>query len=336
MTKLPSTTRRQVLAGAGALGLAGSVGMAAPRVWSRTADLKKVRLAWTEVAACHSPLAFGVHKGIFAKHGVDAELYYQGNIGQTLIQALATGKADVGAGLVLDWLKPLEQGFDVKLVTGTHGGCQRILAGAQSGIASVEDLKGRTIAVADITGPAKAAFVVTLAKAGLDPEQDVTWRAFPGDLLAAAIEKGEADALAHLDPDAYRFKKENGLVEVANTVSGVYQDRVCCVIGANGAYLAENKPAVQGVVEAIAEIHDYTADHPDEVAAFYIATYRPKITQTDLTEVLAEMTYHHHPVGEPLIKEIRDSIDDMKLVNVISAQVDSDELARSITANVLV
>ena len=87
-----------------------------------------MRLAWTEVAACHSPLAFGVAKGFYAKEDVDVELFYQGASGQTLIQALATNKADVGAGLVLDWLKPLEQGFDVKLFVGSHGGCQRLLA----------------------------------------------------------------------------------------------------------------------------------------------------------------------------------------------------------------
>ena len=33
-----------------------------------------------------------------------------------LAARLATGKADAGAGLVGDWLKPLEQGFDVKLL----------------------------------------------------------------------------------------------------------------------------------------------------------------------------------------------------------------------------
>ena len=31
------------------------------------APAPKVRLAWTEVAACHSPLGFGVAKGLYAK-----------------------------------------------------------------------------------------------------------------------------------------------------------------------------------------------------------------------------------------------------------------------------
>ena len=143
----------------------------------------KIRLAWTEVAACHSPLGFGVAKGIYAKHNLDVELFYQGASGQTLIQALATGKADAGAGLIGDWLKPLEQGFDVKLFVGSHGGCQRLLASQASGIKDIAGVKGKTIATYGIGAPPQAAFQVTLYKAGIDPETDVTWKAVPFDLV---------------------------------------------------------------------------------------------------------------------------------------------------------
>ena len=53
----------------------------------------KIRLAWTEVAACHSPLGFGVAKGIYAKLNIDVELFYQGASGQTY--------ATMGGGLRL-------------------------------------------------------------------------------------------------------------------------------------------------------------------------------------------------------------------------------------------
>ena len=38
---------------------------------------------------------------------------YAGSTDQ-LLEAIATGKADAGVGMALRWLKPLEQGFDVK------------------------------------------------------------------------------------------------------------------------------------------------------------------------------------------------------------------------------
>ena len=39
---------------------------------------------------------------------------------------------DAGLGMALRWLKPLEQGFDVKIAAGTHGGCMRVLSRANS------------------------------------------------------------------------------------------------------------------------------------------------------------------------------------------------------------
>ena len=63
----------------------------------------------------------------FQKQNLDIELVnYSGSTDQ-LLEAIATGKSDAGLGMALRWLKPLEQGFDVKITAGTHGGCMRVL-----------------------------------------------------------------------------------------------------------------------------------------------------------------------------------------------------------------
>ena len=103
-------SRRVAGVGAAAVGL-----LSRPTSYAIAGNPTKVRLSWTEFAACHSPIAFALSKGIYAKHDLDVELYYQGASGQTLIQSIATGKTDAGAGLLYDWVKPLEQGLDVKL-----------------------------------------------------------------------------------------------------------------------------------------------------------------------------------------------------------------------------
>ena len=299
------------------------------------ASRPKVRLAWTEVAACHSPLAFGVAKGMFAKHNVDVELFYQGASGQTLIQALATNKADVGAGLVLDWLKPLEQGMDVKLFVGQHGGCQRLLASPASGVTTLQGLKGKTIAVADMAGPAKLSFSVTLAKNGIDPDSDVTWQVFPWDLVGEAVHRGDAHALAQFDPWAYGYWKDFNLTQIADTQTKDWTGAVCCVLGVNGPFLKSNLDAVRRVAAASLDIHEYTAEHPDEVAHWYIENLKPGITYERLHDDLAGLTYHDHPVGEALTEQVRVQIEDMKLIKVIDTDTDAGELARRITTNVL-
>ena len=331
-------SRRNLLKLAGAAGAAVSAGAAiGPKLFSPAiaGPAPKVRLAWTEVAACHSPLAFGVAKGFYARQNVEVELFYQGASGQTLIQALATNKADIGAGLVLDWLKPLEQGFDVKLFVGSHGGCQRLMATPESGITKLEDLKGKTIVSYGPGSPPKVAFEVTLAKAGFDSERDVTWLSAPFELVGETAHRGDAQAVAHLDPWAYSLRKQYGLVEIANTQTGVYEGRVCCVLGVNGPFLEANKDAVRRIAAANLEIHDYTASHPDEVAQWYFDNLKPGMPVEDLRDDLASMVFHNHPVGQALTDQIQASIEDLKLTKVIDLSTDAAELAKHVTIDIL-
>jgi len=337
-TKHKSVSRRSVLKAVGGLGVAASAGALAPRLFTPAVagPAPKVRLAWTEVAACHSPLGFGVAKGIYAKHNLDVELFYQGASGQTLIQALATGKADAGAGLIGDWLKPLEQGFDVKLFVGSHGGCQRLLASKASGVTDIASVKGKTIATYGIGAPPQVAFQVTLAKAGIDPETDVTWKAVPFDLVGESVNRGDADLAAHLDPWAYSIEKKFNFIKIADTQTGVYANHTCCVLGANGPFLAANKDALRRLAEANIEVHEYTANHPDEVAKWYFDALKPAgLSVEDLTEILGKLVYHDHPIGQALVDQIRITSEDLKLVKVLDPTTDPKAFAERITVNLL-
>ena len=337
-TKHKTVSRRSVLKAVGGVGVVASASALAPRLFTPAfaGPAPKVRLAWTEVAACHSPLGFGVAKGIYAKHNLDVELFYQGASGQTLIQALATGKADAGAGLVGDWLKPLEQGFDVKLFVGSHGGCQRLLASKASGITDLSQVKGKTIATYGIGAPPQVAFQVTLAKAGIDPETDVTWKAVPFDLVGESVNRGDADLAAHLDPWAWSIEKKFGFTKIADTQTGVYKNHTCCVLGANGPFLKANKDALRRLAEANIEVHEYTANHPDEVAQWYFDALKPAgLSVADLTEILGGLFYHDHPIGQALIDQIRITSEDLKLVKVLDPTTDPKAFAERITVNLL-
>lgn len=337
-TKQKSVSRRSVLRAVGGLGVAASAATLGSRLFTPAiaGPAPKIRLAWTEVAACHSPLGFGVAKGIYNKHNLDVELFYQGASGQTLIQALATGKADAGAGLIGDWLKPLEQGFDVKLFVGSHGGCQRLLASKASGVKTIADVKGKTIATYGIGAPPQVAFQVTLAKAGIDPNTDVTWKAVPFDLVGETVNRGDADLAAHLDPWAWSIEKQFSFTKIADTQTGVYANHTCCVLGANGPFLSANKDALRRLAEANIEVHEYTANHPDEVAKWYFDALKPAgLSVADLTEILGTLVYHDHPIGQPLVDQIRITAEDLKLVNVLDPTTDPKAFAERVTVNLL-
>jgi NitT/TauT family transport system substrate-binding protein len=114
---------------AGAVAL-GGVGLGLGGLPARADDgaLKKLKLSWNAGAICTAPVPVAVKQGFFAKHGLDVELINFAGSTDQLLEAIATGKSDAGVGMALRWIKPLEQGFDVKLTAGIHGGCMRLLA----------------------------------------------------------------------------------------------------------------------------------------------------------------------------------------------------------------
>src|SRR3979411_783446 len=163
---------------------------------------RKLKLSWNAGAVCLAPLPVAIDHGFFQKQKLDVELVnYSGSTDQ-LLEAIATGKTAAGLGSALRWLKPLEQGFDVKIAAGTHGGCMRVLSRNNSGVDKLADLKGKIVAVGDLGGPDKNFFSIQLAKQGIDPNKDVDWRAYPGNLLQLAVEKGEGHAFLASAPIA--------------------------------------------------------------------------------------------------------------------------------------
>jgi len=328
-------SRRTVLGTAGAVGLAGTLGVLAKPAIVRSADLQKVRLGWAQPAACHAPLAYAAKTGVFANHCIDIELVdFLANGDDALTKYIASGKIDVGAGFLLGWLKPLDEGLDVRLISGTHAGCTRLLTTRTSGIKQALDLKGKTIAVAQSNGSAQQIFAVTLAKLGIDPNTDVTWKVFPDNLLAVAVQKGEADALGHLDPQTFGWIKDEHLIEIANNQTGTYENLSCCTIGASTDFVKRDKNLVRATVEAIIETHEIVAKDPEAVAKFYKDTYNPPVSQETLAELLGQLAYHHHPAGPALEHEIAEEIEDLKLIGVFRAGADSKALAKKFTFNV--
>jgi hypothetical protein len=154
------------------------------------------------------------------------------------------------------------------------------------GVTDLAGVKGKTIATYGIGAPPQVAFQVTLAKAGIDPETDVTWKAVPFDLVGETVNRGDADLAAHLDPWAYSIEKQFGFTKIADTQTGVYENHTCCVLGTNGPFLQANKDALRRLAEANIEVHDYTANHPDEVAKWYFETLNPAgLSEQDPTEI---------------------------------------------------
>ena len=155
----PYLSRRTVLGLAGAFGVATPIAMAgvaraltavksAPSPDAlplcRTAMTgeglsgppRALTLAWNATSVCTAAAPVAKERGVFAKHNLDVDFINFGGSTEQLLEAIATGKADAGIGMALRWLKPLEQGFDVRITAGVHGGCIRLLGSKAANIRS--------------------------------------------------------------------------------------------------------------------------------------------------------------------------------------------------------
>ena len=295
---------------------------------------RKLRLTWNASAICTAGVPVAAAKGLFAKRNLDVELINFGGSTDQLLEAIASGKADAGVGMALRWLKPLEQGFDVRITTATHGGCMRLLAAKSSGILRLADLKGKTIGVTDMAAPDKNFFSIRLAKLGYDPVSDVQFRVFPGDLLPVALKKGEVDAFTLGDPLGWVIRERDDLREVATNLDGEYAHRACCVLGVRGGLIRDDRPAAAALTEAILEAQEIVHDDPDETARIF-SPYSPIAKPDQLAEMLRSHTHGHHPAGADLKQEIALYIEELKGISVIKPSTNADRFSDKVYANVL-
>ena len=295
---------------------------------------RKLKVSWNAGAVCTVQLPVAIDQGFFAKQNLDVELINFSGSTDQLLEAIATGKADAGIGMALRWLKPLEQGFDVKIVAGTHGGCMRAIVPVKSDIKSVADLKGKTVAVGDLAGPDKNFFAIQLAKAGIDPNKDVDWKQYPANLVRTAAEKGEAQAFLASDPLAYLFLKDGEFREVGSNLDGIYKDASCCVVGVRGSLLRDEPVTARALTQALLDAAHFTAQNPDKAYKSFLPFAPKTATDDDILAMVRYHTHHHHPVGDQLKRELKLYADDLKLVSVFKPSTDTAKFAEKIYADV--
>lgn len=294
---------------------------------------RALKLTWNATAICTVGVAVAQEKGYFAKRNLDVELINFGGSTDQLLEAIATGKADAGIGMALRWLKPLEGGFDVKIAAGIHGGCMRLFSTAQSGIRKIEELKGKAIGVSDLAAPDRNFFSIILHRAGIDPNKEIEWKVFPGDVLPVALKKGEVQAFSQGDPLGWMARERDGLFEIANNLSGEYSHRTCCVLGIRGSLIRQEKPVAAALAQALLEAQEWVAVNPDAAAAIFAPHAKAPVEQ--LAAMLRSHTHHHNPLAADLREQIGLYAEELKKIAVFKPTTDVQKYAVRVTADVL-
>src|SRR3954469_21214411 len=209
----------------------------------------KIRVGYIGLT-CEAPIFMAVEKGFFKEEGLDVSLVkcqwaqYK--------DVLALGGYDITHHLVMYFLKPIEQGMDVKFTGGIHRGCLRVQAPTNSPIKSVKDLKGKRIGVPGMGTPPFIFANRVLGANGIDPGKEIQWRVFPAGELGLALDKGEVDAVANSEPIGSLLIAQGKVRNVADQAQDApYRDEYCCAVLANGKYLAKNPKATAAATRAL-------------------------------------------------------------------------------------
>src|SRR5215813_12196415 len=210
---------------------------------------KHVRVGFIGLT-CEAPIYTGYEKGFFKEEGLEPELVKCN--WATYKDALALGSYDITHHLVMYFLKPIEQGLDVRFLAGIHRGCLRVQAGVNTNIHTIEDLKGKRIGVPGMGTPPFVFANRVFGTHGVDAGKDITWKVYPAGELGLAIDKGEVDAVANAEPIGSLLIAEGKVRNIADQiVDAPYKDEYCCEVLANGRWVDANPDTATRATRAL-------------------------------------------------------------------------------------
>jgi NitT/TauT family transport system substrate-binding protein len=278
---------------------------------------------------CEAPIFVAREKGFYADEGLDVELVKTDWDG--LREGLGIGRFDANHTLIMYLLKPIEQGLNVKITGGIHTGCLRLQAGVKSSIKTVADLRGKKIGVPTHLGSPPYLFASrVLIAAGIDPspeKEEVTWLAFPPDVLGRAADDGRVDAVATSDPIGTILLGRGQVRTIADQAIDVpYCDEYCCAAVVSGKLASQNPGAAAKVTRALLKAARWVNENPSAAAQLSVEKGYLASSVEINAQAISKLRYI------PGVTDCRKSIDraaaEMKKAGLLKATTDPMELAQ--------
>jgi NitT/TauT family transport system substrate-binding protein len=273
---------------------------------------------------CEAPIYVAVEKGFFKEEGLDVSLikYSDWSIYK---DALALGGFDITHHLIMMFLKPIEQGANIKILAGVHRGCLRVQTSTTGTVNSLEDLKGKSIGVPGMGTPPFIFANRALALKGIDPAKDITWKVYPAGQLKLALEKGDVDAVADSEPIGTLLLSSGKVKNVADqAVDEPFASEYCCAVVANGKFVSDNPKAAAAATRAILKAAMWVEANPR--AAATMAVEKKYIASTPELNTVAISHLKYEPSISGGEKAVRSAAIAMQQIKMLSASTDIDEL----------
>src|SRR5213594_479386 len=291
---------------------------------STARNSNKVRVGYVGLT-CEAPIYVAYEKGFFKEEGLEPELVKCN--WATYKDALALGSYDITHHLVMYFLKPIEQGLDVRFLAGIHRGCLRVQAGVKTNIHTIEDLKGKRIGVPGMGTPPFVFANRVFGTHGIDAGKDITWKVYPAGELGLAIDKGEVDAVCDAEPIGSLLIAEGKVRNIADQIMDApYKDEYCCEIIANGKWIDANPDTAARATRAILRGAVWVQQNPR--AAAELAVDKKYLASTPELNTVAISRLKYIPSVSLAEQTLYTAAKEMREAKMLSPTTDTDALAK--------
>lgn len=202
----------------------------------------------------------GILEDYLAEQGIELE-YVEFTYGPPMVESLAANKIDIALMGNLPVFTGVSNGTDLKVIyltLLTENGLNGIVAGPDSGIESIADLKGKNVGV-PIGSAAHLALELLLNTEGLTLD-DVNLVNIEAADMATSLANKEIDAAALWETGLTKAILRSGGSLVATSKS-VMEDQTFAV--ASGSFLEKYPEMATYFVAGMIQVEDYILENPD-------------------------------------------------------------------------
>ncbi|MDR1872791.1 MAG: ABC transporter substrate-binding protein [Deltaproteobacteria bacterium] len=295
---------------------------------AKAQELKKIKVG-INGNLCEGPTHIALEKGFFKEEGLDAELIRlaQG----TNFEAITAGTIDASFGLLATLIQPLSNGLPIKITTGLHTGCDKLLVKPDSGIKTLADLKGKKIGVPSLTSSPIMFSRRGLAQAGVkvgDKDSEVEFIVFSSAELPLALEKGAIDALASTDPVASIAARDYKLTILLDSARDKpFSDQYCCAAYVSESLATKDPETAAKYTRAMQKAAAWIQKNPDETAKLQVEL--KYVAGDPIFNASVLKTFRYIPSVSGAYNAFGITAGELKNIGILGAKVDVEALHKN-------
>ncbi|KRV49267.1 myristoyl transferase [Wenjunlia vitaminophila] len=281
----------------------------------------------------YAPLYAAKEQGYFKKNGLDVNFTYAQ--GSDIVKNVAAGNVNFGFPNGDSVITAYGKGIKTNVVHTTYQqGIGALLSQTSSGIGSVEDLKGKTVAVTDLGSPNYIQLQAMLKSAGMDIS-DVKVKPLGSGVIVDALKNGQVDAIVFSRLRYYALKSAG--VDVQQILSDKYLPSFGNVVITSPKTVEKDPDTVKAFNKAFGEGIDYTIKNPRAAVDMSVKKYAPtfKGQEADITTIIEDVftknlwqsaTTEEKGLGYPDTARWQKAIDAQQSYGLIDSSFKADDL----------